>query len=360
MNATATVEQNLEATEIKESKAIAFIHSILDDYPLNPCEFRLYTRIARRGNCYESIPNMAKSCGMSESVARRALNVLKKCGLIDSINRVGDSAVHWCKKASEWIDSKKVEAVRKSLTRSKNATRIKSDASSTPVKSDTGVVAEITRGGVTSDTGVVADLIHKGNPFKLIPEVNPTNKERSAEFVCDGVLEKEKLTTTFPDQDLEIKSSPQAEPLSEDKSSANSLAGEYQNNCQKFEEQFTRRTELLPFEEWTNGRVGSRKQYKADFVEEVRQYLGTTPRYAKELRREASTGEAKAFILNTSRTPEGKETLLARWESFEELRQRKQPVQVVQQQMEVVDELRLAIEKKRQGQPVRVPVRLAK
>lgn len=182
------------------------------------------------------------------------------------------------------------------------------------------------------------------------PQVEETNlAPENQELVCEKDLERESISP-LSESKTEIKLSPQATHLGLDRSSEISLAGEYQNGCQKFEGQFKQRVELMPFEEWVDGRIGGRKQFKSGFVELWRQYLNTTPRYVRDLRREANIGEAKASILNTSRSPEGKEMLMARWESFEELRQQKERREAPNhQQYEVVDEVREAILKKRQA-----------
>lgn len=73
-----------------------FVKSEIDDYGLDPYEFRIYARIVRRagrGDAWESIPNMAKACMMSESRVRLALQLLEAAGLIESHERCGYSTV---------------------------------------------------------------------------------------------------------------------------------------------------------------------------------------------------------------------------------------------------------------------------
>lgn len=67
--------------------------------------------------------------------------------------------------------------------------------------------------------------------------------------------------------------------------------------------------------------------WKAEFVESYRQYLNSTPRYAKELIRQATTGEAKNALTRLSKTDSGKAEIQNHWDSFNELKQRQQPTE---------------------------------
>jgi hypothetical protein len=61
------------------------VHSLLDDLPLNPVEFRLYAHAVRRGSLgglyWESVPKAAKHCGVRPDTLRRALKRLLKLRL---------------------------------------------------------------------------------------------------------------------------------------------------------------------------------------------------------------------------------------------------------------------------------------
>ncbi|AUB43466.1 Winged helix-turn-helix DNA-binding domain (plasmid) [Nostoc flagelliforme CCNUN1] len=87
-------------------------------------------------------------------------------------------------------------------------------------------------------------------------------------------------------------------------------------------EQAMRESGLPPWMEKTgpNG-------WKTEFVESYRQYLNSTPRYAKELIRQATTGEAKNALTRLSKTDSGKAEIQNHWDSFNELKERQQPTQ---------------------------------
>lgn len=71
----------------------AFIHSALDDYGLSMAQFRLFCRIARRGDdCYESVPNMAKACQMDDDTAWAALKFLEARRLVVKTRRPGQTS----------------------------------------------------------------------------------------------------------------------------------------------------------------------------------------------------------------------------------------------------------------------------
>jgi len=68
----------------EREKPFVYVDVELDDAGLDPFEFRIYVRIARRcggttdGTCWESLNSMAKATDISVSQIKRALNVLEK------------------------------------------------------------------------------------------------------------------------------------------------------------------------------------------------------------------------------------------------------------------------------------------
>ena len=103
-------------------------------------------------------------------------------------------------------------------------------------------------------------------------------------------------------------------------------------------EQAMRESGLPPWMEKTgpNG-------WKTEFVESYRQFLNSTPRYAKELIRQATTGEAKNALTRLSKTFEGKVEIQNHWDSFNELKERQQHQQQHQSHHSSDDALAKAI-----------------
>lgn len=84
-----------------------FVHSDVDGLPLNVYAFRVLATIVRRagdteGEFFESIPTMAKRCGMSTSRAQRALRDLEAAGLIAGEPRSGQTTRYRLLPRSAW------------------------------------------------------------------------------------------------------------------------------------------------------------------------------------------------------------------------------------------------------------------
>jgi len=159
---------------LDEQELGLFVKSEMDDYGLDPYEFRIYARIVRRAGrkeAWESVPNMAKACMMSESRVRLALQVLEAAGLIESQERSGYSTLRRLTPKSKWVHPQRLEAIRAALTRTKSATTpIKSDRSSqthTPSKSDRGVVSKLTPLPLVKVTDEGTPV--EGIPVKVLP-----------------------------------------------------------------------------------------------------------------------------------------------------------------------------------------------
>lgn len=74
--------------------SLPFIPGWLDDLKLPATAFRIYCRICRRGDCYESLPHMAAGCRMRDPTARRALAKLQAANLITKQSRAGLTCVY--------------------------------------------------------------------------------------------------------------------------------------------------------------------------------------------------------------------------------------------------------------------------
>jgi hypothetical protein len=91
-----------------------FIHSELDDYGLDPYQFRVYARIARRAGrlgAYESIKNMAEGCCMSEGKAKSSLRFLIEQGLVSRESREGYTSIYRLNPKNKWLPKKQLIGV---------------------------------------------------------------------------------------------------------------------------------------------------------------------------------------------------------------------------------------------------------
>lgn len=178
-----------------------FVPSDLDDYGLDPYEFRIYGRIARRAGreneAWESIPKMARGCQMSESRARKALQLLEAAGLIKSIERPGYTTIRHLTPRQEWVAPEKLETIRASLIRTKSITPSKSDSGSktdTPIQSETGVVSDIPPLPVSEVIGESNPL--KGKPVKILPPCTPNAEEELIGGEVKFLIEAEEEVST--------------------------------------------------------------------------------------------------------------------------------------------------------------------
>jgi hypothetical protein len=70
-----------------------FIPSWLDDAGLTPALFRVYCRISRRGQCTESLGNMAKGCRLERKTVLKVIPALLSLGLITKEDRIGRTSI---------------------------------------------------------------------------------------------------------------------------------------------------------------------------------------------------------------------------------------------------------------------------
>lgn len=161
-----------------ESKTLwMFVPSTHDDYGLDPYEYRVYARIARRtgsdGDCWESVTSIAAGCLMSRRKAAQCLRVLELCKMIKGTQRQHNTTVYKVTPHSEWIDKTLVTQIRESVQ--KNSKK----QGTAPESQDTAQDAvlhegnsQATEGNKPTAQGAVphAQGADKGHPFKLIPQ----------------------------------------------------------------------------------------------------------------------------------------------------------------------------------------------
>lgn len=118
------------------------VPSFLDDYGLNPQEYRLYGHIVRRAGkdgCFESIPNMAAICLMNEKTVRKTLQILITARFIKiAQERKGKTTIYEITHHSQWMASKHLEKIRQQITDGKSGSTKLGGGSDT--KSGRGVV----------------------------------------------------------------------------------------------------------------------------------------------------------------------------------------------------------------------------
>ena len=81
---------------------LPFIPGELDDAGLTVAQFRVFARIARRGVCSESVPNMAKGCRLNEDTIWDALRSLLERGMLSKMARPGQATLYTIKPIERW------------------------------------------------------------------------------------------------------------------------------------------------------------------------------------------------------------------------------------------------------------------
>lgn len=158
----------MTAAAKEENQFCLFVGRDIDDYGLDPYEFRLYARISRRagsGEAWESIANMARACCMSLSRARISLQLLELAGLIESIERPGYSTLRRLTPQHKWVSPERLQELRKFIRYPKSPTPTKSDRgtkSDTPIKSSSTPLSNLI-------PLPLSNLVDEGTPS----EVNP-------------------------------------------------------------------------------------------------------------------------------------------------------------------------------------------
>jgi MarR-like DNA-binding transcriptional regulator SgrR of sgrS sRNA len=135
--------------------SVAFVHNFLDEYGLDPYEFRVYAHVVRRTGgkpnkvCFASLTKIAAICQMSVRKAQQSLKVLLEANLISQTKRKGRTDEYRVIPASEWVPSKQLEEIRKAVA----SGRVKEAATAEEVKTN------------ELNTSMQDDENDLGNPF---------------------------------------------------------------------------------------------------------------------------------------------------------------------------------------------------
>lgn len=170
-------------SNLKDDRRLPYqIHSELDDYGLDPYQFRVYARIVRRagrGECIESVANMATGCRMSGGKVKDCLKFLLDHRFITRHSRPGRSSSYRLTDMSLWIQPGHV------------ATQVEYDPGCE--SSNAGHVATQVPGHVVATKESL-----KGSPLRTLP---PTPHQGASESAAvDDGLELPDHATNFPGQ----------------------------------------------------------------------------------------------------------------------------------------------------------------
>lgn len=116
-----STESGKRKSELDPRPPLPMVHSILDDYGLDPYEFRIYSHIVRRtggklnGECFTKLNTMATTCKMSVRKAQISLAVLCEANFIEKLPRKGRTDIYKLKPMNQWKSEKDLGAIRRQV-----------------------------------------------------------------------------------------------------------------------------------------------------------------------------------------------------------------------------------------------------
>jgi DNA-binding transcriptional regulator GbsR (MarR family) len=104
----------------ENEKSWIYVNNVLDDYGLDPYEFRIYAHVARRtggrtqGEFFASLKKTAEICKMSVRKVQYALKVLCDAGfLVQLQQRKGRTNKYQLAPRSSWVTASNLAEIRK-------------------------------------------------------------------------------------------------------------------------------------------------------------------------------------------------------------------------------------------------------
>ncbi|MEH2024222.1 helix-turn-helix domain-containing protein [Nostoc sp.] len=121
------------AAENSLPSSVAFVHNFLDEYGLDPYEFRLYAHIVRRtggkpeGVCFASLRKTAEICKMSTRKAQQGIKVLIKANFVTQTKRTGRTDEYRVTPVSDWVPKEELDEIRKAIAGNSTKTSVGSE-----------------------------------------------------------------------------------------------------------------------------------------------------------------------------------------------------------------------------------------
>ncbi|MBW4430958.1 MAG: hypothetical protein KME28_04270 [Pelatocladus maniniholoensis HA4357-MV3] len=112
-------------------ESVMFVHNVLDEYGLDPFEFRVYAHVVRRtggktqGEFFASLNKTAEICQISVRKIQYALKFLCEAGFLIQDKRQGRTDVYKLSPAKAWANKEDLTAIRERVTGVKRAEKAK-------------------------------------------------------------------------------------------------------------------------------------------------------------------------------------------------------------------------------------------
>ena len=114
-----------EAPDVNERplpNSVMFVHNMLDEYGLDPYEFRVYAHAVRRtggkldGKYFASLSKTAEICQMSVRRVQYSLKFLCEAGFLTQEKRTGRTDQYRVTPSSQWAKPENLESIREAVT----------------------------------------------------------------------------------------------------------------------------------------------------------------------------------------------------------------------------------------------------
>lgn len=102
--------------------SVMFVHNLLDEYGLDPYEFRIYAHAVRRtggkldGKYFASLSKTAEICQMSVRRVQYSLKFLCEAGFLTQEKRTGRTDEYRVTPVSQWTKPENLESIREAVT----------------------------------------------------------------------------------------------------------------------------------------------------------------------------------------------------------------------------------------------------
>ncbi|WP_341528080.1 helix-turn-helix domain-containing protein [Nostoc sp. UHCC 0302] len=147
--------ENLPKTN-SQPDSVMFVHNLLDEYGLDPYEFRIYAHAVRRtggkldGKYFASLNKTAEICKMSVRKAQYALKFLCEAGFLNQEKRKGRTDQYRVTHSRQWAKPEDLEVIREKVTGVKrkqpknNSKSAKLKSSATEQSNEIDVISSLT------------------------------------------------------------------------------------------------------------------------------------------------------------------------------------------------------------------------
>jgi hypothetical protein len=172
-------------------ESVMFVHQILDEYELDPFEFRVYAHVVRRtggktqGEFFASLTTTSEICQISVRKIQYALKFLYEAGFLNQDKRQGRTDVYRLSPTKDWVNKEDLVEIRERVTGIKKAKSRKKPA--TPKSSSDEALSQIVIMDIEKKELLVA-VENVISPQKLHPNLFKLVIDTPSQNVRDALI----------------------------------------------------------------------------------------------------------------------------------------------------------------------------